>query len=310
MKKILSVLMGLMIILLVACSNGEEDTTDEDSGKMKVLTSTTFITDLVSEIGGNNIEVEGLMGAGVDPHGYSPATSDILKLAEADTIVYNGLHLEANLVDVFEQIEENDTPTIILADAISSNQYLESEDGALESDPHIWFSVPIWQNATQHVADALSTYDPENAETYETNAERYINELEELDAYIRSRVEEIPADERYLVTAHDAFNYFGAEYGFDVVGIQGLNTSTEAGTGDFSELADFIVEKDISAVFVESSVSSRNIDALIEAVEARDHEISLGGELYSDSLGTSEEGTDTYISMYKHNVDTIVNALK
>lgn len=309
MKKILSVLMGLMVILLVACSNGE-DTTNEESGKIKVLTSTTFITDLVSEIGGNNIEVEGLMGSGVDPHGYSPATSDILKLAEADMIVYNGLHLEANLVDVFEQIEGNGTPTVVLADAISSNQYLESEDDTLESDPHIWFSVPIWQNATQHVADALSTYDPENAETYEANAERYIHELEELDSYIRSRVEEVPEGERYLVTAHDAFNYFGAEYGFDVVGIQGLNTSTEAGTGDFSELSDFIVEKDIRAVFVESSVSSRNIDALIEAVEARGHEISLGGELYSDSLGTSEEGADTYISMYKHNIDTIVDGLK
>lgn len=287
----------LILGLLSACSVKESETAEESA--LSLIATTSMLADLAEEVGGEHVSVTGLMGPGVDPHDYQPTTSDVIKMGEAEVVLYNGLTLEERFVQVFEHLGQRGVHTIVAGDSL---------DASL-TDPHIWFSVPYWQEVTKHLAHELSEEDPKNAESYHENAKGFIQELEELDTYIRDRIEEVPENARYLVTAHDAFQYFGEEYGFEVVGLQGLNTQTEAGTGDISQLADFLVTQDIQAVFVESSVSPRNIEALIEAAASRGHNVKNAGELYSDALGSEAAGTDTYIHMYRANIDTIVDAL-
>ncbi|AMB98644.1 manganese transporter [Aerococcus urinaehominis] len=317
LKKLLA-LVTAMVLIFAGCGKvdeggqqaGKEAASSQNGQPTRVVATTTMISDLVKVIGGDHVEVEGLMGPGIDPHGYQATAEDNRKLQEADVAVYNGLHLEGQMGEIFEALEQSDTKTICLEDGLDETKLLASEDASMNHDPHIWFSVARWKEAADHVTKELSAYDPDNAADYQANNEAYQKELDELDTYIKERVAEVPADKRYLVTAHDAFNYFGKDYNFDVVGIQGLNTQTEAGTADFSELAQFIADKGIKSVFVESSVPKRNIEALQEAVKAKGHEVGIGGELYSDSLGDASAGTDTYITMYKANIDTIVDALK
>ncbi len=280
--------------------------------KLNVVTTTTHLTDLVQQIGGDKVTVTGLMGAGVDPHGYKPTPSDIDKLSEADLIGHNGLHLEAMFTDVLESMEKNGKNIFSLEEAVAEEDVLEYpyEGKDLDRDPHIWFDVEIWKQATQLVGDKLSELDPDNNEYYQENVKAYQTQLDELNTYIEERVDEIPEESRYLITAHDAFNYFGENYGFEVVGIQGLNSQTEAGTGDISAVADLAIEHNINATFIESSVPDRNVQALVEAVDARGGNLEIGGVLYSDALGTDEENAGNYIDAYKTNVDTIVDALK
>lgn len=251
------------------------------------------------------------MGPGVDPHDYQPSTSDVNAMSEADIVAYNGLMLEERFVEVFEQLDERGIFTIVMADALNEGELLDPEEDEedLEYDPHIWFSVSHWETITTYAADQLSEKDPDNEDYYQENAEAYLVELGELRTYIEERIEEVPEQSRYLVTAHDAFQYFGEEFNFEVVGLQGLNTQTEAGTGDISQLADFLADNEINAVFVESSVSPRNIEALIEAAGSRGHEVVNAGELYSDALGSEEDDAETYLKMYRANIDTIVDGL-
>lgn len=306
--KILCLIMG--ISLLTACGNSESEDISEEN-PLNVVATTSMIADLMERVGGETVTVSGLMGPGVDPHDYQPSTSDVNTMAEADLIAYNGLMLEERFVEVFEQLDQRGVPSIIMADALNEAELLDPEEDeeSLEYDPHIWFSISHWESVTAHVADQLSEIDPENGDYYQDNAETYLTELDELRVYIEERIEEVPEHSRYLVTAHDAFQYFGEEFGFDVIGLQGLNTQTEAGTGDISGLADFLVDNEISAVFVESSVSPRNIEALIEASRSRGHEVENAGELYSDALGSIEQDTETYLKMYRSNIDTIVDGL-
>ncbi|MFO8069327.1 MAG: zinc ABC transporter substrate-binding protein [Alkalibacterium sp.] len=310
MTKLKWLSIAIMIVLISGCST-DSDTKRNDSEKISIVTTTSFLTDLVETIGGENVSVTGLMGPGVDPHDYQPSTSDIVAMGEANVVIYNGLTLEKRFEEVFDQLGERDVLTVIAGDALDEASVLldpeESESQAV--DPHIWFSVSRWKQVTEHIADELSAYDPDNAEYYSRNAADYSDELDELAEYVETRVEEVPESSRYLVTAHDAFQYFGKEYNFEVIGLQGLNTRTEAGTGDISQMASFIVENDINAVFVESSVSPRSIEALVEATNSRGHRLRNAGELYSDALGSSEDEADTYITMYRSNVDTIVDAL-
>lgn len=314
MKKCLGLTSVVALSLLAACGNGETDTEVgeeiESDGPLNVVATTTMVADLMEVVGGEHVEVSGMMGPGVDPHDYSPSASDVDTLNEADIVAYNGLHLEEMFNDVFANLEQEGANLIVMADGLSEEDYLaDEEDEDLEHDPHIWFSVERWIAATEHTADLMAEYDPDNADDYQANAEEYVAELNNLSDYITGRIEEVPETSRYLVTAHDAFQYFGEEFGFEVVGLQGISTNTEAGTGDISEMADFLVENEISAVFVESSVSPQNIEALIEAAQSQGHEVENAGELYSDALGSEEDGTDTYNSMYEANIDTIVDAL-
>ncbi|OJF95952.1 metal ABC transporter solute-binding protein, Zn/Mn family [Alkalibacterium sp. 20] len=301
---------AILLVLISGCST-DNNTNRNDSETVSIVTTTSFLTDLVETIGGENVSVTGLMGPGVDPHDYQPSTSDITAMGEANIVIYNGLNLEERFAEVFDQLGERDVLTIVAADALDEASMLfDPEESDFQTvDPHIWFSVSRWKQVTQYIADELSAYDPDNAENYRRNAAEYLDELDELAHYVENRVEEVPEKSRYLVTAHDAFQYFGEEFNFEVVGLQGLNTRTEAGTGDISEMASFIVEKEINAVFVESSVSPRSIEALIEATNSRGHQLKNAGELYSDALGSSEDDADTYITMYRSNVDTIVSAL-
>lgn len=318
-KKMIKSIAFLSIVLLVVVGCGTENGSDTDTGTdtagsregemIQVVSTTTMLTDLMEVIGGEQVEVQGLMGPGIDPHDYQATASDVTAMQEADIIVYNGLHLEGQMGEVLGQMEELGKTIFVAEEAVAGENILESEEEDMPSDPHIWFSVPLWAQVADYVTESLSEFDPDNAEYYQSNNEDYQVELEELDGYIRERVEEVPEQSRYLVTAHDAFGYFGDEYGFEVVGLQGLSTATEAGTADVSELADFIVEQELNAIFVETSVPTQTIEAVQEAVQQRGWEVEIGGELYSDALGTEEENTETYLKMYRHNIDTITDAL-
>lgn len=306
MKKITVFLLGISLFL-PGCQQNEA-TSQEESGKLKVVATTTMLTDLINQIGGDAIEVEGLMGPGIDPHGYQASSSDVSKLMSADVVAFNGLHLEGKLGEVFENLEKQGKTLFVLEDAIADEHLLLSEDGAV--DPHIWFSIENWQLAADYITNQLSEADPDNEAFYRSNHESYKEELINLEAYVTERISELTVDQRYLVTAHDAFRYFGESFDFEVVGLQGINTQTEAGTADVSALAQFITEKEIKALFIESSVSTRTIEALQEAVRTRGWEVEIGGELFSDALGDSSQDAETYVKMFRRNIDTIVDGLK
>ncbi|MGJ8683159.1 MAG: metal ABC transporter solute-binding protein, Zn/Mn family [Nonlabens sp.] len=295
----------LLSLLLVSC--GE---TKEDNGKLKVVTTTTMITDMVENIGGDLIEVNGMMGSGVDPHLYKPSEGDMRKLTNADVIFYNGLHLEGKLVDVFEKMNGIGKTTIAISDALDKSTLIGSDYFASNYDPHIWFDIDYWTQMTEFVTVKLIEINPENKAAFEKNRDIYLKKLADLKRELASKIEELPQEKRILVTAHDAFNYFGRSFDFEVVGLQGLSTATEAGVKDVQRITQFIIENKIKAVFVESSVPRRTVEALEAAVKAQNHEVQIGGELFSDALGSGGTEEGTYIGMYRHNVNTIVNALK
>ena len=278
--------------------------------KLQVVTTTTMITDLVKNIGGDKIDIQGLMGAGVDPHLYKASEGDVSKFFNADVIIYNGLHLEGKLEDVFEKMRQQNKQTIAASDAIDTATLIGSEYFASNYDPHIWFSITNWEIITQYITDKLSELDAENAATYKLNGANYLKTLASLKTAITAQVNSLPIEKRILVTAHDAFNYFGKEFQFNVVGLQGLSTATEAGVQDVRRLARFIEEKNVKAIFVESSVPKRTVEALQEAARAKGKEVVIGGTLYSDALGSKGTAEATYVGMYKHNVKIIVSSLK
>jgi manganese/zinc/iron transport system substrate-binding protein len=308
-KKLLASLF-ILFIILQGCTTLDTSDTRVDGSKIQIVSTTNIVADLLKQIGGEEVEVTSLMGPGIDPHGYQATAKDNTRIFDANIVAYNGLGLEGQMGEVFAVLEDVDKTVIAIEDAVSTEDLLASEEVDEAYDPHIWFNVELWQDAAHHVTKELSDYDPANESYYVANNEKYQTELEALNDYIVSRVQEVPEDQRYLVTAHDAFSYFGDAYGFEVVGIQGLNTQAEAGTRDISRLAHFIAENEISAIFVETSVSTRNIEALRDAVNAQGHEVNLGGELFSDSLGDISQDAETYTKMYRHNIDTIVNSLK
>ncbi|HSH01586.1 MAG TPA: zinc ABC transporter substrate-binding protein [Anaerolineae bacterium] len=309
MQKIFIRVGGLMMLmfLLVACGGGETEV-GGNSEQLQIVTTIGQITDITEIVGGEHVNVNGLMGPGVDPHLYAASASDVNKLQEADIIFYNGLFLEAQMDDILEQLAERKTVVAVSAGADRA-KLLASPTYEDEYDPHIWFSVPLWMTAVETVRDTLVAEDATNADDYEANAAKLLGELETLHAYVQAQAERVPAEQRILITAHDAFSYFGVEYGFEVRGLQGISTASEAGTGDVQALANYIVEKQIPAIFVESSVPVRTIEAVQAAVAAQDFEVAIGGELFSDAMGDDGTPEGTYIGMVEHNVDTIVGAL-
>nr|WP_315048867.1 zinc ABC transporter substrate-binding protein [uncultured Leptotrichia sp.] len=302
---ILSLIM-MFFIMLISCGKLKEKPHSE--GKIRVTTTTTMLTDLVKIIGGDKVEVTGLMGEGVDPHLYSASAGDIEKLANADVIVYGGLHLEGKMTEVFEKLSTLDKAILNVGSKLDKKK-VHLIDGKTP-DPHVWFNTEMWKTEARAVAVELGKFDAKNKDYYMKNFENYKIQLDELTNYVKKRIEEIPPKSRVLVTAHDAFNYFGEQFGLEVRAIQGVSTDSETGTKNISDLANFIAERNIKAVFVESSVPKKSIEALQEAVKARGKEIKIGGELYSDSLGDKQHNSETYIKTVKANADTIVNALK
>jgi manganese/zinc/iron transport system substrate-binding protein len=295
----------VLFLSLLSCKQEKKE-----NAKLNVVTTTTMITDLVKNIGGEFIVLNGLMGSGVDPHLYKASEGDVTKLVNADVVFYNGLHLEGKLVEVFEKMERQNKTQVALANGLDKSELIGSEYFASNYDPHVWFNINYFKQFAKKVTYVLSEKDPKNAENYLENEKRFLAKLDELQIEVTSVIESLAKEKRILVTAHDAFNYFGKAYDFEVVGLQGLSTATEAGVKDVQRLASFIIEKDIKAIFVESSVPKRTIEALQASVNAKDHNVDIGGTLFSDALGTKGTIEGTYIGMFKYNVNTIVSALR
>src|SRR5262245_22763739 len=312
MRTAYTIWIGIGLILSgTACGPVKDGHVRPDlSGRpIRVVTTVGMITDIVERVGGERTQVQGLMGAGVDPHLYKASEGDILRLANADVVFYNGLHLEARMGKVFERMKGR-TLAVAVTENIPRERLLDWEEEAEgEYDPHVWFDVRLWMLAVERVRDALAEVDPAHASLYTANAARYLEELRELDRYVRARAAEVPSSQRALITAHDAFNYFGRAYDFEVRGLQGISTATEPGTVDVQDLAKFIADRRIAALFIESSVPIRNIEAVQAAVRARGFHVDIGGELFSDAMGEPGTPEGTYVSMVKHNIDTIVSAL-
>ncbi len=301
----------LVAVGAAACGQPVAATQGADlSGRpVRVVATTSMVADLVSRVAGDRAEVTGLMGPGIDPHVYKASEGDVMTLAEADVVFYNGLHLEAKMSDVLERVEGR-IETAAVTDGIPRSRLVHSPQFAGSYDPHVWFDVLLWIEAALEVRDVLARIDPAHAEVYRRNAREYVGELQALDEDLRSLVASVPPERRVLVTAHDAFGYFGRAYGFEVHGLQGISTAAEAGAADVQKLAEFIAERRIPAIFVESSVSQQTIRAVQEAVRSRGFDVEIGGQLFSDAMGDPGTPEGTYPGMVLHNVRTIVTALR
>ncbi|MBW3592047.1 MAG: zinc ABC transporter substrate-binding protein [Actinobacteria bacterium] len=297
---------SIIALLLSACGQVEGAFSGPD-GEVKAVATTGMIGDAVSNVGGDLVDVQTLMGPGVDPHLYKASAGDVGRINEADIVFYNGLHLEAAMAEVLEETET--VTTVAVADVIDDDLLLRPPEFEGQFDPHVWFDVSLWATAVRSVGDALRRLDPSHVHVYDANEAAYLDELAELDVYVRERAALVPEERRVLITAHDAFNYFGEAYGVDVRGLIGISTASEAGTRDIRDLAEFIAERQIPAIFVESSVPARAIEAVQAAVRANGAEVGIGGELFSDAMGDKGTEEGTYVGMVRHNVDVIADAL-
>lgn len=291
--------------LLLACGRPEATA---PAGPPRVLATTNLVADTARRLGGAEVVVAGLMGPGVDPHLYKPSESDVRRLSEADLILYNGLHLEGKMAELLERLA-HERPVAAVTAALPAAELRSPPEFSGQPDPHVWFDVALWSQTVEPVAEALARVAPAHRATFLERARVYRAELAELDAWVRARVAEIPPERRVLVTAHDAFGYFGRAYGVEVVGLQGISTLSEAGLADVERVVDLVASRKIPAIFVESSVPRRSIEAVQAAVRSKGGAVEIGGELYSDSLGPADGPAGTYVGMVKTNVDHLVNAL-
>jgi len=271
----------------------------------KIVTTVGMVSDIVRQVAGDKAVVEGLMGEAVDPHTYRPTQADLARLMSADVIVYNGLLLEGRMTDSLVRVGRS-KPVFAVSERIDPS-YLLEKDG--HPDPHVWMDPSAWKRCVEAVASALGEFDPPHRDSYAANARSLNEQIDRLDEYARAAIATIPPRQRVLITSHDAFRYFGRAYGLEVMGIQGLSTESEAGLDDINRLVRLIVDRDIRAVFVESSVGPKNIQALVEGVKSRGRDLAVGGTLFSDAMGPPGTYEGTYIGMIDHNVTTIVRAL-
>ena len=276
--------------------------------RLSVVATTGMIADAARAVGGDRVEVVALMGPGVDPHAYRQTRSDIVALTRADLVLWNGLFLEAQMEVFLDRLSKR-VPVVAVGDAFSEDLLLTHEEYEGRFDPHLWADPALWSVAVAAVRDALISEDPENAEAYRESAARYLAEIAAIGEYAETALATVPDGQRVLLTAHDAFGYFGRAYGFEVIGIQGISTESEAGLFRIGELVDLLVDREIGAVFVESSVADRNIRALIEGAAAKGHEVEIGGELFSDAMGEAGTYEGTYLGMIDHNATVITRAL-
>ncbi len=278
-------------------------------GPLEIVATTNIIADTARRIAGDDARVTGLMGPGVDPHLYKASEGDVRRLAEADLVLYNGLHLEGKMGDILVKMASR-RPVVAVAGSIPEASLLEPPQLAGLYDPHVWFDVSLWATSLDVIAEELARLDPEHAEGYRRRAAEYAAELDELDSWVAEQVATIPEEHRILITAHDAFGYFGRRYGIRVVGIQGISTLAEAGLEDVERVVDLVVESGVPAIFVESSVSPRTVEAVQAAAAARGRPVEVGGQLFSDALGADGTPEGTYAGMVRHNVETIAGALR
>lgn len=307
----------LLVLLLMVASGCQKDNTETPANansttekKLHLVATIGMITDILKNIGRDRIDVTGIVGEGVDPHLYKPTAGDVERLKDADIIFYNGLNLETKIIGVAHDKMADKTKAVAVTAGILRSQLRTSAEFQGGYDPHVWHDVSLWMKAAERVRDTLAQADPNNAEYYRSNAKNYLAALKTLHDDLQNLAAQIPAQRRVLVTTHDAFGYLGRAYGFEVRGLQGLNTETEVGVADVRELAAFIIEHRIPAMFVETSTPSQGIEAVQAAVRAKGFEIEIGGSLFADAMGTPGTPEGTYIGLMRHNIDTIVNALR
>lgn len=296
--------LGLMMLLALPMTAGRVLA----EAPLKVVATTGMIADAARQIGGDAVKVQALMGPGVDPHGYRQTRSDIVAMTRADLVLWHGLYLEAQMQDFFHDLERK-RPVVAVAEGLPKDLLRGHDDYADKYDPHVWMTPVLWKLVVAEVQEALTTARPESAEVFAANAATHLADLGRLIAYGTDVLSQVPENNRVLLTAHDAFGYFGRDFGFEVLGIQGISTQSEAGLNRIGELVDLLVSRDIKAVFVESSVSDRSMRALIEGAAAQGHEVSIGGELFSDAMGADGTYEGTYLGMLDHNMTSIARAL-
>lgn len=299
-------------VFAISCSQehapSANTATPERATPYNVVCTVGMVADITRNVAGDKARVQGIIGTGVDPHLYKPTRNDVVALQNADVIFYAGLMLEGKMSDTLIKVAST-KPVFAVTELVPAEFVLEPEDFAGHADPHLWMDVMGWMKAVEAVNRSLAGFDPANADYYADNAQRYLKELEALHAYAQSAIASIPEKGRVLITAHDAFNYFGRAYGIEVMGIQGISTESSAGLEDIRRIIQLIVDREIQAVFVESSVPDKNVRALIEGAQAKGKAVIIGGELFSDAMGSAESYEGTYIGMIDHNVTVIARAL-
>lgn len=297
-------LRGLMILMslpvVVAAARAE--------APLKIVATTGMIADAARQIGGDLVQVRGLMGPGVDPHAYRQTRSDIVAMTRADLVLWHGLYLEAQMGEFFHDLARK-RQVVAVAEGLPKEILRSHDTYADKYDPHVWMTPVLWKLVVVEVQKALTEARPEAAEIFAANAADHLADLDRLIAYGEAVLATVPDNNKVLVTAHDAFGYFGRTYGFEVLGIQGISTQSEAGLNRIGELVNLLVDRQIDAVFVESSVSDRSMRALIEGAAAQGHEVRVGGELFSDAMGADGSYEGSYIGMLDHNISTIAEAL-
>lgn len=295
-----------MVTLLCAALGGCGEAPQE-TRPPTVVATTTIVADLVRQIAADRVEIESLMGAGIDPHSYRPTPRDADRLARADLIVASGLHLEGKLAELLQRMSRR-KPVVFAAEAIAESSRLEAADGI--PDPHVWFDLSLWTACIDPTVEALSALVPEAAAEFVEAGEKYRAALLANHAEVQSAIAAIDEPQRVLVTAHDAFRYFGRAYGIEVVGVQGVSTESEAGLADINRLVDLLVQREVPAVFVETSVPDRSVRAICEGAAAKGHTVETGGRLYSDALGETGSGAETLVLAIRANVQVICDALR
>lgn len=296
----LALAVGLFV--LVACT--EKGKTEPINGQ--VVTTTGMIGDVVREIAGDRLEVTNLIGEGMDPHTFKPGQSAVDAIREAGLVLYNGLYLEGKMGSILENRREKGHRTAAVAEDLDAVELIGGGD---HPDPHLWMDVTLWFRVADRIAGELRSFSPDHAAEFNERLAAYQEELTKLDQYARDSFATIPADQRVLVTAHDAFSYLGRAYGIEVRGIQGISTESEAGSKDINDLVDLLVTRKIPAIFVESSVSDKSVQAVIEGAAQQGHPVRIGGKLFSDAMGNPGTYEGTYLGMMDHNITTIVRAL-
>jgi manganese/zinc/iron transport system substrate-binding protein len=310
MSPLLSRLLLIALALLVGCKPASTGTTPSgNSGGIKVVATTGMVAELARHVVGTHGNVQTLMSAGVDPHLYKPTTTDVAEIQQADIVFYNGLGLEGPMQPVFERAAEKGQRVIPVAGKLPDSAVHHSEQFSGHADPHVWMDVALWIQCLDPVVSGLCDLSPEHAAEFRANAEKYGEELKALDEYAKKAMQTIPEQQRTLVTAHDAFSYFAKAYGINVKSVQGITTESEPGVDDINSLVTFLVESKVPALFVESSVSDRNLMAVMEGVAQHGGKVSIGGRLFSDAMGADGTYEGTYIGMIDHNVTSIVRAL-
>lgn len=306
--KILTVTLLILAGVLAGCQQKQAGER-EPGRKIRIVTTTGMIQDAVSNVAGDHADVVALMGPGVDPHLYKATHGDLERLTEADIIFYNGLHLEGKMGEVFEKLSRL-KPVIAVGESIPEEKLRKVPGFQGAYDPHIWFDVSLWKHAVERVSTFMQDYDSANRAEYADRSKKYLQELDSLHQAVRESILEVPGAQRVLITAHDAFGYFGDAYDIEVRGLQGISTLSEFGLRDVTDLVDFIITRKVKAIFIETSVSQKSIEAVVEGCKDKNWDVRIGGSLYSDAMGTEGTREGTYIGMVHANVKKIVEALK